>query len=56
MRDPLKFVLWLYGWVAATELPEDGLTRVIQEYSFPDINKAAPIYFNSSSFRPEWLT
>lgn len=31
------------------------MSRVIQEFSYPGITRAVPRYFNSSSFRQEWL-
>lgn len=31
------------------------MRRVIQEFSYPGINRAVPRYFNSSTFRQEWI-
>lgn len=55
MDDPVKFVLWTNAAVAHKHIPDAELERTIQEYSYPGINKAVPRYFNSSTFRQEWL-
>lgn len=55
MEDPTRFVVWVYTWIAKLPIPEAEFTRVIQEYSYPGIVRAVPRYFNSSTFRAEWL-
>jgi len=55
MNDPTEFVTFVYTWVATHELPEQEMCRVIQEFSYPDVNHAVPRYFNSSTFRQEWI-
>lgn len=55
MEDPKRFVVWVYTWVAKLKVPDDQFARVIQEYSYPMIPRAVPRYFNSSTFRAEWL-
>jgi pimeloyl-ACP methyl ester carboxylesterase len=55
MEDRNHFVVWLYTWISKIQIPDAEMARVIQEYSFEDINKAVPRYFNSSTFRQEWL-
>lgn len=55
MENPVKFVTWVYTWIAKNPIPDDEFIRVIQEYSYPGITHAVPRYFNSSSFRAEWL-
>jgi len=55
MEDTKRFVVWIYTWVAKLPLSDDEMARVIQEYSYPGINRAVPRYFNSSTFRAEWL-
>jgi pimeloyl-ACP methyl ester carboxylesterase len=55
MEDPIHFVVWLYTWISKLEIPEDEMRRVIQEYSYEGITKAVPRYFNSSTFRQEWI-
>ncbi|KAK2685456.1 hypothetical protein QWA68_015690 [Fusarium oxysporum] len=55
MADPVKFVLWVYTWVGGKEVSDEETIRTIQEHSYPGISKAVPRYFNSSSFRAEWL-
>ena len=52
------------GWTAAVvrgclegmgEIPDDEMERTIQEFSHPGTSRAVPRYFNSSTFRAEWL-
>jgi pimeloyl-ACP methyl ester carboxylesterase len=55
MEDPTRFTVWVYTWIAKRPIPDQEFARVIQEYSYPGITRAVPRYFNSSSFRAEWL-
>ena len=55
MEDPKRFVVWVYTWIAILPIPENEFTRTIQEFSYPGIVRAVPRYFNSSTFRAEWL-
>lgn len=55
MENPTRFVSWVYTWVCNKQIPDDEMERVIQEHSCPGISRAVPRYFNSSSFRIEWL-
>ena len=56
MEDPKRFAIWVYTWITNLPVSDEVMTRVIQEYSYPGIVRAVPRYFNSSSFRTEWLT
>jgi pimeloyl-ACP methyl ester carboxylesterase len=56
MEDPKRFVVWVYTWITKRAIPDEEMARVIQEFSYPGIVRAVPRYFNSSSFRQEWLT
>ena len=55
MEDPKRFVVWVYTWITKLPISDEVMTRVIQEFSYPGIVRAVPRYFNSSSFRSEWL-
>ncbi|KAK4940843.1 hypothetical protein LTR10_019115 [Elasticomyces elasticus] len=55
MEDTKRFVVWVYTWIAKRPIPDEEFTRTIQEYSYPGITRAVPRYFNSSTFRAEWL-
>ena len=55
MSNPKRFVLWVYTWIAIVPIADAEMARVIQEFSYPGIVRAVPRYFNSSSFRQEWL-
>lgn len=55
MNDPKRFVIWTYTFVAGSFPPDQIMARVIQEFSYEDITKAVPRYFNSSTFRQEWI-
>ncbi|KAI1269811.1 alpha/beta hydrolase [Xylariaceae sp. FL1019] len=56
MKDPKRFILWGYTWIAKLPIPDEVIARVIQEFSYDGITAAVPRYFNSSTFRQEWLT
>ena len=55
MEDPKRFVVWVYTWITERPISNEVMTRVIQEFSYPGIPRAVPRYFNSSTFRQEWL-
>ena len=55
MEDPKGFVIWVYTWITKLPIADAEMERVIQEYSYPGITRAVPRYFNSSTFRQEWL-
>ncbi|KAL1607966.1 hypothetical protein SLS60_002905 [Paraconiothyrium brasiliense] len=55
MNYPKRFVIWTYTFVAGSFPPDDIMARVIQEFSYDGVTKAVPRYFNSSSFRQEWI-
>lgn len=55
MEDPKKFVVWVYTWITQLPIPDNEMERIIQEFSYPGISRAVPRYFNSSTFRQEWL-
>jgi pimeloyl-ACP methyl ester carboxylesterase len=56
MNDPKRFVVWVYTWITERPISDQVMSRVIQEFSYPGISRAVPRYFNSSTFRQEWLT
>jgi pimeloyl-ACP methyl ester carboxylesterase len=56
MEDPKHFAVWLYTWITKLPVPDAEMERVIQEFSYPGTTHAVPRYFNSSTFRQEWLT
>ncbi len=55
MNDPKRFAIWVYTFVANLPIPEADMRRVIQEFMYPDITRALPRYFLSSTFRKEWI-
>lgn len=55
MDDPRRFVVWAYTWVGSLPVPEDQMRRVVQEFAYEDCARAVPRYFNSSTFRQEWV-
>lgn len=56
MEDPKRFAVWVYTWITILPISDEVMSRVIQEYSYSGIARAVPRYFNSSTFRQEWLT
>ena len=55
MEDPRRFAIWVYTWITKLPIADAEMERVIQEFSYPGIVRAVPRYFNSSTFRQEWL-
>ncbi|GGY18252.1 alpha/beta fold hydrolase [Streptomyces djakartensis] len=55
MEDPKRFVIWSYSSIAERPVADEDMRRVIQEFSYPGINRAVPRYAMASSFRKEWL-
>ena len=55
MEDPVHFVVFVYTWITKLPIPQAEMERVIQEFSYPGVVRAVPRYFNSSTFRAEWL-
>jgi pimeloyl-ACP methyl ester carboxylesterase len=55
MDDARHFVPSIYTWICKYPIPDDEMRRTIQEFSYPNINRAVPRYFTSQSFRQEWL-
>ncbi|WP_280438185.1 alpha/beta fold hydrolase [Nocardia carnea] len=55
MDDPRRFVVSLYAWVGKIRIPDAEMRRVIQEFSYEDCHRATPRYFNSATFRQEWI-
>jgi pimeloyl-ACP methyl ester carboxylesterase len=45
----------VYTWIATRPVSDAEMARVIQEFSYTGITRAVSRYFNSSSFRQEWL-
>ena len=55
LDDPTRLVVWAHASVGLKPIPKHQMERLIQEFSYPGISKAVPRYFNSSTFRSEWL-
>lgn len=53
--DAFEFVAMTYGTITEHDISEADLLRTVQEFSHPGIADAVPRYFNSSSFRQEWI-
>ncbi|MGO2110953.1 MAG: alpha/beta fold hydrolase, partial [Pseudoclavibacter sp.] len=55
MDDPIHFLVWAYTWLGINPVADDEMRRVIQEFAYDGCNSGAPRYFNSSTFRQEWI-
>ena len=55
LDDPCRLIAWAYTWLCVHQVPDEDVARVIQEFSYEDCNRGAPRYFNSSTFRQEWI-
>lgn len=55
MAEAAKFTRMIYALVAKYNPSDSDVVRTIQEFSYPGTDWAVPRYFNSSSFRKEWI-
>ncbi|OAP62332.1 hypothetical protein AYL99_04535 [Fonsecaea erecta] len=55
LDDARRVVVWAHSSLCVRPIPKHQVERLIQEFSYPGIAKAVPRYFNSSTFRAEWL-
>lgn len=56
LRDPVNMVIGAYSTAGRSIAKHDlDLEREIQEFAWPQVGWAVPRYFNSSSFRKEWI-
>ncbi|KAK5046899.1 hypothetical protein LTR84_007253 [Exophiala bonariae] len=55
LDDPARLIIWAHMSLDVHLMSDSKLERCIQEFSYPGIARAVPRYFNSSSFRAEWL-
>jgi pimeloyl-ACP methyl ester carboxylesterase len=55
LSDARSFVVVAYTMLTSLPVPDEDLLRTITEFSREGIALAVPRYFNSSSFRQEWV-
>jgi pimeloyl-ACP methyl ester carboxylesterase len=55
LEDARTTTIVAYTALTAKSVDDELLTRTVAEFSYPGINTAVPRYFNSSSFRQEWV-
>jgi pimeloyl-ACP methyl ester carboxylesterase len=55
LADARRFVTTAYTWLTTEPVADSDILRTIEEFSHPGIATAVPRYFNSSSFRQEWI-
>ncbi|MEU1405666.1 alpha/beta hydrolase [Streptomyces sp. NPDC005728] len=55
LADARRFVVMAYSMLSEREVKVSDLVRTVQEFSYDGISTAVPRYFNSSSFRQEWI-
>ncbi|MGP3690457.1 alpha/beta fold hydrolase [Streptomyces sp. IBSNAI002] len=55
LADARRLVVTAYTLLTEREVKTSDLVRTVQEFSYEGISTAVPRYFNSSSFRQEWL-
>jgi pimeloyl-ACP methyl ester carboxylesterase len=53
--DPVRLVVSGYRWLCTRPVLDEDMERTIQEYSYPEVAQAVMRYFNSSTFRKEWI-
>jgi pimeloyl-ACP methyl ester carboxylesterase len=55
LSDARRFVCLAYSLLTERPVSPADLARTVEEFSHPGISTAVPRYFNSSSFRQEWI-
>jgi pimeloyl-ACP methyl ester carboxylesterase len=55
LADARRFVVTAYHLLTERPVSTADLVRTVQEFRYDGISTAVPRYFNSSSFRQEWL-
>lgn len=55
LQDPVALFTSMYGWLCKYPVPRDLVVRAIQEFSRPGVGLAVERYFQSSTFRKDWI-
>lgn len=55
LQDPVKMFEWGYGRLCKHPIPKAEVVRAIQEFSRPGTGLAVERYFQSSTFRKDWI-
>ena len=55
LQQPEIFLPRFLGWLCKYPIPRDAVVRAIQEFGRPGVGLAVERYFQSSTFRQEWL-
>ncbi|MBT3398643.1 MAG: alpha/beta hydrolase [Rhodospirillaceae bacterium] len=55
LQDPVKMFQWGYGRLCKHPIAKPGVVRAIQEFSRPGTGLAVERYFQSSTFRKDWI-
>ncbi|MBE7184341.1 MAG: alpha/beta fold hydrolase [Methylobacterium mesophilicum] len=55
LADPARFVASAYASLTVKPVPDEELRRIVQEFSYPGIDRAVPRYYAAGSKEQEWL-
>ena len=55
LQDPVAVFTNMYGWLCKYPIPREMVLRAIQEFSRPGVGLAVERYFQSSTFRKDWI-
>lgn len=55
LQKPKMLIPRFYGWLCKYPIPSASVARAIQEFSRPGVGLAVERYFQSSTFRQDWL-
>lgn len=55
LQQPAVLLPRFLGWLCKYPIPREAVVRAIQEFSRPGVGLAVERYFQSSTFRQEWL-
>lgn len=55
LQDPIRMVGHMYRWLCKYPIPREAVVRALQEWARPDVGLAVERYFQSSTFRKDWI-
>lgn len=55
LQDPMKMFQWGFGRLCKHPIPREQVIRAVQEFSRPGTGLAVERYFQSSTFRKDWI-
>ncbi len=55
LQDPLRMISYIYRWTCKYPIPRPNIELAVQEFSRKGVGLAVERYFQSSTFRKDWI-